>query len=217
MNKSDELSSSEPLRSLIEAVNNIGKLRTFMKTFFCIALILLSAITPRLSAKNWITYEKCSLVADNYFDGDSFNVRAQTGHTYVFRLYGVDCGETDTRYPDRLVEQGKDFGVEPPEVVKWGKEAEEFVKKFLRKPFTVHTVKLKARGQSKKPRYYAIVVNSEGERLDEALLNAGLARAYGMPAAWPECTDEDRFARKLRSLESKARRADVGIWRDSTK
>lgn len=186
----------------------------FLQLFLVFALAVLS---PRLFAENWITYEKCSLVDDKYFDGDSFNVRTQTSHTYVFRLYGVDCGETDTRYLDRLIEQGKDFGIEPSEVVKWGKDAQEFSKKFLRRPFTVHTVKLKARGQSKKPRYYAIIVNEKGDRLDEALLEAGLARSFGMPAAWPERTDEKRYRRKLDIIERKAKREDVGLWKDSTK
>lgn len=178
---------------------------------------LLCILAPSLSAKKWITYEKCSLVNDKYFDGDSFNVRVQTGYTYIFRLYGVDCGETDTRFPDRLIEQGKEFGLEPPEVLKWGKEAEKFTKKFLRKPFTVHTWKEKAGGKSKKNRYFAILINSQGERLDEALINAGLARAFGMPAAWPEGTDPKRFLRKLHALESKAKREDTGVWKDSTK
>jgi len=189
-----------------------------MRAVLLIAIIpLLFAIAPRLSAKEWITHEKCSLVDDKYFDGDSFKVRAQTGYTYIFRLYGVDCGETDTRFPDRLIEQGKEFGLEPPEVVKWCKEARKFVRKFLRKPFTVHTVKEKAGGKSKKNRYYAIIINSDGERLDEALVNAGLARAFGMPAAWPDGTDPGRFVRKLHALESKAKRDDAGLWKDSTK
>ncbi len=188
-----------------------------MRTLLLLALSLLVALIPRLSAKEWITYEKCSLVDDSYFDGDSFNIRTQTSYTYIFRLYGVDCGETDTRYPDRLIEQGKEFGITPPEVVKWGKEAQKFAKKFLRRPFTVHTQKQKAGGQSKKNRYYAIIVNSDGERLDEALVTAGLARAYGMPAAWPERTDPKRFIRKLHALESKAKREDAGLWKDSTK
>lgn len=181
------------------------------------SLLLLSAINTRLSAKEWITYEKCSLVDDKYFDGDSFNVRVPTGHTYIFRLYGVDCGETDVRFPDRLIAQGKEFGIAPPEVVKWGKEAKVFVRRFLRKPFKVHTLKEKAGGQSKKNRYYAIVVNSEGERLDEALVKAGLARAFGTPTAWPNGTEPERFILKLHAMESKAKRDDVGVWKDSTK
>ena len=69
-------------------------------------------------------------------------------------------------------------------MIKWGKKAGAFTKKFLRKPFTVYTQKMKAGGASKKARYYAIVVNEDGERLDEALVEAGLARAYGMGAGW---------------------------------
>ncbi|MEP2776546.1 MAG: thermonuclease family protein [Luteolibacter sp.] len=188
-----------------------------MKTCRLLLVFALAVLTPSLSAKEWITYEECSLVDDSYFDGDSFNIRAQTGYTYIFRLYGVDCGETDVRYPDRLVEQGKEFGIEPDEVVKWGREAQKFVKKFLRKPFTVHTQKEKAGGQSKKNRYYAVVVNSDGERLDEALVSAGLARAFGVGAEWPEGTAPERYIRKLHALESRAKRGDVGVWKDSTK
>lgn len=188
-----------------------------MKTLILMVVSVMCAIAPSMSAKEWITYEKCSLVDDKYFDGDSFNVRVQTNYTYIFRLYGIDCGETDTRYPDRLIAQGKEFGLEPPEVVKWGKEAQRFVKKFLRKPFTVHTLKEKAGGASKKNRYYAIVINADGERLDEALVSAGLARAFGMPAAWPAGTDSKRFIPKLHALESKAKREKVGIWEDSSK
>lgn len=188
-----------------------------MRTFLLMAVLLFCATVPRLAAKEWITYENCSLVDDSYFDGDSFNVRAPTGYTYIFRLYGVDCAETDTRYPDRLAAQAKEFGIEPDEVVKWGKEAQEFVRKFLQKPFTVHTQKAKAGGQSKKNRYYAVVVNSDGKRLDEALVSAGLARAFGVGAAWPERVDPERYLRKLHALESRAKRGDVGVWKDSSK
>jgi endonuclease YncB( thermonuclease family) len=188
-----------------------------MRIYFLMAALLICTIAPRLAAKEWIIYEKCSLVDDSYFDGDSFNVRAQTGYTYIFRLYGVDCGETDVRYPDRLIAQGKEFGIEPDEVVKWGKEAQEFVRKFLQKPFTVHTQKEKAGGQSKKNRYYAVVINEDGERLDEALVSAGLARAFGMGAEWPEGTEPERYLRKLHALESQAKRGDVGVWKDSSK
>lgn len=169
------------------------------------------------NAAEWIAYEKASLVDDKYFDGDSFNVRVQTGYTYIFRLYGVDCAETDTRYPERLKEQAKEFGIEPGDVVKWGEEAKKFVRNFLRRPFTVHTRKEKAGGQSKKNRYYAVLVNEDGERLDEALIEAGLARAFGFGTEWPERTSRERFIRKLHAKESKAKRDDVGVWKDSTK
>ena len=188
-------------------------------------IIVLSAAIGSVSAKEWLTYERCELVDDKYFDGDSFSVKALTGYTYVFRLYGVDCPETDKRIKSRLVEQAKDFNIEEKDVIKWGKKSAAFTKKFLRKPFTVYTQKTKAGGASKKARYYAMVVNEDGERLDEALVEAGLARAYGMGAGWdekfwgkakldlPSRMTYKSFNSKLHSLESKAKRAKVGVWK----
>ncbi len=187
-------------------------------------LIIFSAFLGTVSAKEWLVYERCELEDDKYFDGDSFSVKALTGYTYVFRLYGVDCPETDKRVKSRLVEQAKEFKVEEKDVIKWGKKASDFTKKFLRKPFSVYTQKTKAGGRSKKARYYAIVVNGDGKRLDEALVEAGLARAYGMSAEWdepigkntkndlPRSIEAKRFMTKLRIVENKAKRNKVGIW-----
>lgn len=165
-------------------------------------------------AGKWTTYEKCTLVDDAYHDGDSFHVKAPTGYTYVFRLYGVDCPETDDRFPDRLEEQSKDFGVPVADLRKWGKKAERFTRTFLRRPFTVHTRKEKARGAGRKNRYYALVVNARGERLDEALVAAGLARVFGVGAEWPERMTRERFLRKLHALESAAKRDRSGVWEE---
>lgn len=186
--------------------------------------VVFSALLGSVSAKEWLIYERSELVDDKYFDGDSFSVKALTGYTYVFRLYGVDCPETDKRIKSRLVEQAKEFKIEEKDVIKWGKKAAAFTKKFLRKPFTVYTQKIKAGGASKKARYYAIVVNADGKRLDEALVEAGLARAYGMGAEWdekfwhktkndlPSRMTSKRFISKLHSLESKAKRGKLGVW-----
>ncbi len=76
----------------------------------------------------------------------------------------------------------------------------------------MHTQKEKARGAGKKNRYYAVIVGAGGERLDEALAEAGLARVYGMGAEWPERMTKERFFRKLDPLESKAKREKEGIW-----
>lgn len=179
---------------------------------------------PVVSAKEWLVYERCELADEKYFDGDSFSVKALTGHTYIFRLYGVDCPETDKRVKSRLVEQAKEFNVDEKDLIKWGKKATAFTKKFLRKPFSVYTQKTKAGGASKNNRYYAIVVNAEGKRLDEALINAGLARAFGMGAQWekpigkktkndlPRSMKAKRFISKLHTLESKAKREKEGVW-----
>ncbi|BDS06809.1 hypothetical protein NT6N_18490 [Oceaniferula spumae] len=187
-------------------------------------LLGLFPMTAQAKGKQWLVYERCELADEKYFDGDSFSVKALTGYTYVFRLYGVDCPETDQRVASRLTEQAKDFGVEEKELLSWGRKASAFTKKFLRKPFTVYTRKTKARGASKKARYYAIVVNADGKRLDEALIEAGLARAYGFGADWdepfwnqtkndlPRKIDAKRFMAKLHAMESKAKRERVGIW-----
>lgn len=183
-----------------------------------LSLFLLISATFVTASPKWIVYEKCVLVDDKYFDGDSFNVKAATGYTYIFRLYGVDCPETDTRVPARLKAQAQEFGLtETKDLIKWGKEAQKFTKKFLEGEFTVLTLKKKAAGQSKKSRYYAVIINKNGARLDEALIAAGLARAYGMGAEWPDRMTEKRFIIKLHTLESKAKRADQGIWADSSK
>jgi len=189
------------------------------------ALLIAPMLTSSVvSAKEWLVYERCELEDDKYFDGDSFSVKVLTGYTYIFRLYGVDCPETDSRIKSRLVEQAKEFDVEEKDLLKWGKKATAFTKKFLRKPFSVYTQKIKARGASKKARYYAIVVDANGKRLDEALVEAGLARAHGMGAEWddpigkktknnlPRRITFKRFLRKLHTLESKAKRDKVGVW-----
>ncbi|MFV1995508.1 MAG: thermonuclease family protein [Verrucomicrobiales bacterium] len=54
-------------------------------------------------------------------------------------------------------------------------------------------------------------------RFAEALIENGLARAYGMRVAWPpdSRSDEDDFMRELERLESAAKRHRRGIWGSS--
>ncbi len=197
-----------------------------MTRILACAVLLFVTVTGDVyaSGKPWLVYERCELADEKYYDGDSFSVKVSSGYIYVFRLYGVDCPETDRRVKSRLVAQGKDFDLAEKELLKWGRKASAFTRKFLRKPFTVFTRKIKAGGASKKNRYYAIVVNAEGKRLDEALVEAGLARAYGMGAAWddpfwrkirndlPHRMTSKRFIGKLHALESKAKREKAGVW-----
>jgi len=181
---------------------------------------------PVASAKKWDIYT-CELLKNKHFDGDSFWVKTDRKSTYVFRLYGVDCAETDDRafMKERIKTQAKDFDIEEKDVIKWGEKAKKFTEKFLRKQFKVYTQKVKARGAGDKIRYYAIVVNSEGKRLDEALVEAGLARVYGYYAEWkepfwgdakndlPRKSDRDDFERKLKRLQTKAKNAKQGVWK----
>ena len=150
------------------------------------AFLLVSIFSSAVSAaeKEWLVYDRCQLMDEEYHDGDSFAVKPLTGYTYLFRLYGVDCPETDDRFESRLTEQAKDFAIEQDDVMKWGEKASSFTRECLQKPFRVYTQKIKADGASGKSRYYAISINAEGQRLDEALIQAGHARAHGMGAEW---------------------------------
>lgn len=188
----------------------------FMKWLVrCSACLFLSLST--VHAQTWETFEKCSLLDKKYFDGDSFHVftkkpGAKRGHPYVFRLYGVDCPETDTRHSDQMAEQKKEFGLTEEEVLAWGKKAKKFTADFLSKPFTVHTKKEDAGGESKEKRYYAVVVGASGERLDEALLKAGLTRLGKVAADWPKGTNPKHFRGQLHALQSQAKSKEAGIW-----
>ena len=193
---------------------------------YLFAFLLVSIFSSAVSAseKEWLVYDRCQLMDEEYHDGDSFAVKPLTGYTYLFRLYGVDCPETDDRFESRLTEQAKDFAIEQDDVMKWGEKASSFTRDFLQKPFRVYTQKIKADGVSGKSRYYAIIINAEGQRLDEALIQAGLARAHGMGAEWDEPMWEGKIAKfprrmtsrrylsSLRMLEKRAKREKIGIW-----
>ena len=193
-----------------------------MTTRFLPLLLIIAVLITKASAKQWYIYEHCELAEEGVFDGDRFSVKAGTGYTYVFHLYGVDCPEADDGAKTRLEEQTKEFDCEQADVIKWGEEASRFVRNFLSQPFIVFTQKIKAPGG--KSQYYAMVINADGERLDEALIAAGLARCQGTGAEWdepfwgklkadlPRRITSKRFIRKLHAMESKAKRERVGVW-----
>lgn len=184
--------------------------------FLLLSAIVAIASQTQLPAADWQEYKDCKLAEDKYFDGDSFKVEttSTTGrpYTYIFRLYGADCPETDTRVPQRLKAQAKDFGIPVRDVIKWGEKAKDFTKAFLHQPFTVHTKKEVAKGASRQNRYYAIVIGHDGRDLAEALVDAGLARAYGWYTAWPPNATVDTYRRELSRAEGAARSAKHGAW-----
>jgi endonuclease YncB( thermonuclease family) len=156
-------------------------------------------------------------------DGDSFKVKPKEGrkHPFTLRLYGVDTPETSDRIPGLVEEQAKDFKVDPKKIPEMGKAAREFTRKFLLDGFTIE----ECGEEATNGRRYGILRNLKGERLDEALLKAGLARIdrshrknmapydNGKPL---ERKDEDKmrrnFANDLFPLESAAKREKKGFW-----
>jgi endonuclease YncB( thermonuclease family) len=191
-------------------------LKSILATAVC-GLCLFGAC-PLLAEETdeWFEYKDSVLVEGKYFDGDSFYIYAEGNkrRPYIIRLLFVDAAETDARFPDRLDEQGKYFGIEEREtVMKMGEEAAELTQKLLKKPFTVYTQKHKAMGKSKKPRYYGMIKTSEGEWLSQTLVEKGLARIYGWhPTELPNGVSDTRFRLRLKGLENLAKKQGDGAW-----
>jgi endonuclease YncB( thermonuclease family) len=88
-----------------------------------------------------------------------------------------------------------------------GREASEFTKQALTKPFTIYTRWRRALGRSAIWRYYAIVVTADGRDLNELLVSAGLARIYGTRTPLPDGRDSRTYLAHLRELETQAKAA----------
>ncbi len=166
-------------------------------------------------SKTWKKIDGCTLVNNEFNDGDSFHVKA-SGRERIFRLHFVDCPETsdhNVEMKERVREQAKVFNLTASEVMRAGKKASEFTHAQLsRGPFTVYTRWANAGGASEKKRFYAyIVVNGRG--LDEILVENGWARVHGLPVVLPDGTDGFKHREKLLKLEQNARRNRVGVWR----
>ena len=164
--------------------------------------------------KKFVRYADCEFIETAYADGDSFRVRVD-GQERVLRLYFVDAPESDTRFPDRNAEQAEYFGITPEQSVEAGKVAKKFVHDLLKgKKLTVFTRWASALGSSRLPRYYAIV-EADGRNLADILVEAGLARLKGKSVTLPDGTAIDDYLAHLAELETAARAAKLGAWKDS--
>lgn len=177
-------------------------------------LILTLQIAGAAPVGRWEVWEDCRLEADKYFDADSFRIR-HGSDAYVLRLYFVDAPETDKAYGERIQEQAAYFHTTEPAILRAGATAKEFTEQFLGKSFRVITRRQPAPGASRDPRFYAIVVRG-GERLDAALVSAGLSRTTSEIATYPDAAAGQRDARALRLLEAKAASTQRGIWNGAT-
>jgi endonuclease YncB( thermonuclease family) len=166
-------------------------------------LLLLVQTTP---AADWETWEGCRLATAEYYDGDSFHV-IKSGKDKIFRLYAVDTAETSDEFPDRVEEQRKYFPATKEEVLAEGKKAEEFTRRLLQKPFKVETQWTDAKGNSRQERYFALITLSDGTDLAIRLLEAGLARSYGMQKGLPSS-----YVGQLDRAEAQAKRSRLGLW-----
>ena len=180
-----------------------------------LAALLLAACAATASAE-WAKLEKVSLRSDPSNDGDSFHV-ACNGKAYYFRLYFVDCPETQDRLKDRILEQAQVFGIEPKNVRKMGKVAGDFTRDRLKQPFTVWTEWMDAQGDSGVPRYFAFVRDADGRDLGQELVANGLARVYGAQADQPEGPNRMAQWGILNQRQQQAQAQKLGCYGDKVK
>jgi endonuclease YncB( thermonuclease family) len=154
-------------------------------------------------------------------DGDSFKIKKGAGKRTI-RLYGIDCPETHNRFPDQIEKQAQALKLKPEDIPAWGLKAKAFTAQFLKDGFTIEECGEKAPND----RDYGIVRNPKGERLDEALLKAGLAfvdrtqeknmapfvEGEEKTPANEEAKARGRFANKLQHHEATARHKKLGVW-----
>jgi endonuclease YncB( thermonuclease family) len=170
----------------------------------------------------WTVHQGCRLAQHQHNDGDSFWVTHPDGTKREYRLYFVDTPESQfKRYRDgktnaaRIAEQAGYFkGISPEKAVEIGAEAKRFTLSLLRDtPFTVMT---RNEAVFDSARHYAhIEINHEAkrQRLDEMLVQRGLARIHTKGADAPDGTTLDQQRQKLRSLEAQAKQQKIGAWK----
>lgn len=165
-----------------------------------------------------------TLVPTDWADGDSFQIKTPADQKHTIRLYGVDCLElhvTTDSDANRLGVQRRYFGITGPPLK--AQESIELAKSFgelaakktaamLRKPFTVHTRFRDARGDGRYKRVYAFVTCADGKDLGAALVESGLARAFGVDSDTPDGKSADESAAMLADLELLAAKRGTGIW-----
>lgn len=161
-------------------------------------------------------FEDCTLVEQDWTDGDSFMVRLPDSREIVLRLYYVDCIEqsvSTTSDKRRLREQARYFGLQDFRVaVDFGRKAAQFTIQSLSSPFTIYTSFADARGRSGKPRYYAFIETSDRKDLARLLIENGLARAYGMSRETPSGVHRDEWQNYLSDLEFASALRKSGAW-----
>jgi DNA uptake protein ComE-like DNA-binding protein len=183
-------------------------------------LLCLLGLGSRLQAEDkvegeWEVLTGCRLQDAFYNDGDSFSVKCGS-ETYSFRLYFVDALETSNTYMDRIRAQADYFSIQAEDVTDAGDLATKFTQKLLRGSFTVITRWEDARGSRYHKRYYALIQKND-QYLSSELVNAGLARIYGMPtkSKWPSGMSTSAYQSRLKKYEREAKREKRGIWADT--
>ncbi len=186
-----------------------------MKKSLFSVLLFSCCMATALPAAELEKIENATLIEAGLNDGDSFKVKA-AGKVLHLRLYYVDCLETTAGTDaelERIREQQYHFGLEDPAaVVRFGKQAAEYVKRVLSRPFTIHTSFAFAPSRSATGRYYAFVETHDGHDLGHLLVEHGLARIHGKTRPSPDGTPSETMIEELQDMRSVAMLNRAGIW-----
>ena len=189
-----------------------------IKKYLFSVLVLSCCLATALQAAELETIENATLIEAGLNDGDSFKVRA-AGEELHLRLYYVDCLETAAGTDaelERIREQQYHFGLEDPAaVVRFGKQAADYVKRILSRPFTIHTGYAFAPGRSATGRYYAFIETHDNRDLGHLLVEQGLARIHGKTRPAPDGTPSETVIEELQDMRSVAMLNRAGIWEET--
>jgi len=173
-------------------------------------LVASTRTAPPAQPFQWL--DGCVYKPQRWNDGDSFHAILPDQKEAVFRLYFVDTPEEERVYADPIAEQAEYFGISSNAAIEIGREASEFTKRALAKPFAIYTRWRPALGRSANWRYYAIVITADGHDLNELLISNGLARIYGTRTPLPDGRDSREYLVRLHELENEAKAAKRGAW-----
>jgi len=191
--------------------------QSLLSVLFAVLMVFGGPSLPVLAAELEALHG-ATLVEDDLNDGDSFKVLAD-GRELHLRLYYVDCLETtyDAKADqERILEQQGYFGLdEPHAVVRFGRQAAEYVQQVLSRPFTVYTSHARAMGRSASGRVYAFVETHDGHYLSHLLVEQGLARIYGKTRPSPDGLPSDQVLAELGDLKDRAMLNRAGIWAET--
>lgn len=173
-------------------------------------------------SSGWTIHRACTLVPHAHNDGDSFRAKLPDGSEREFRLYFVDTPESQfKRYRDgntnakRIAEQARYFNnISSDQAVAIGSQAKQFTLALLRDtPFDLITKQEAVFDSERHYAYIEINYQAQRQRLDEMLVQRGLARIYTQGADLADGTPLEKHRQQLRALEAKAKQQKVGAWK----
>lgn len=173
----------------------------------------------------WEVWEDCTLRESSANDGDSFYVfapkfKTKTAQERKLRLYFCDTPENEEDLEARIEDQRKHWDLaDAATVLKLGREAANFTKRFLSRGFTVYTKREDALGRGK-PRI-AVMVMVNGEDLALTLVRNGYARIGSFKTDLSNVPEYEmsqaKFMKMLQEAEFKAKEEGRGCWAESGK